>query len=162
MNSVPSLWRESKHVTFLFFILSVIVAGQWPSQSTAAEGAISVGSNVTFIASADGSPAPTFQWRKNGTAISGATTHFLHLSAVTSADAAVYQVVASNEAGSIVSPEETLVVDATATGANTPAGNPAQPAYDPVESGLRENAAPLSGLVNLSVRAATDAGTAGL
>lgn len=162
MNSVPSSWRESKHVTSLFFILAIISAGQWPLHSTAAEGAISAGSDVTFIATADGSPAPTFQWRKNGTAIPGATTHLLYLSAVTAADAAVYQVVASNEVGSTVSADETLVVDATPTGANTPAGNLTQPGYDPLEPAGQENDAPLSGLVNLSVRAATDARSEGL
>ena len=162
MNPVPSWWRESKHVTSLFLILAAISAGQWPLYSTATEGAISVGSNVTFIATADGFPAPSFQWRKNGTAISGATTQTLYLSAVTLADAAIYQVVASNEAGSMVSPGETLVVEAIPTSTNTPAWNLTQPRSDALDAIGPEDDAPLSGLVNLSVRAATDTRNGGL
>lgn len=80
----------------------------------------------------------------------------LSLSAVTSADTAVYQVVASNEVGSATA-EETLVVETTLTGDNTTPISPNQPrdnTLDPV--GLRTDA-PLSGLVNLSVRAAAGA-----
>ena len=131
-------------------------------QSTAAESTISIGSNVTYIASADGSPEPTFQWRKNGVPIPGATTHLLHLDSVTLADAAVYQVVASNGVGSTISAEETLVVDATQPGANTLPRDPAQPEPNPLDPIGWENEGPLSGLVNLSVRAATDALTEGL
>lgn len=54
-------------------------------------------SNVTLKVVATGTPAPTYQWRKNGTAIAGATTSSLALSSVSSADTANYSVyVASN------------------------------------------------------------------
>jgi hypothetical protein len=98
------------------FGLAAILSAQMPLCASAAEGAVLAGANVTFIASADGSPAPTFQWRKNGNAIAGATNAILSFNAVSSADAGIYQVVATNEAGSAVSPDETLVVETTPTG----------------------------------------------
>ena len=70
------------------------------------------GTRVTLTASADGSPAPTFQWRKNGNPIAGATAAILVLSAATLSDAAKYTVVATNSAGSAVSPEAELIVQA--------------------------------------------------
>ncbi|MGH7944381.1 MAG: immunoglobulin domain-containing protein [Opitutaceae bacterium] len=75
-----------------------------------------VGSSVTFVATADGSPAPTFQWRKNGLDIPGATDATLSFGGVTIADAAAYQVVATNSAGFAVSPDEVLVVETTPAG----------------------------------------------
>jgi hypothetical protein len=153
MNSLAPSWSESKHVSSLFVTLLIIIAAQWPLQSTATEGAISAGSDVTFIATADGFPAPTFQWYKNGTIIAGATTSTLLLSAVTLADAAVYHVVGSNHVGSVISPEETLVVRATPTDDTT------RKTLDPVGP---EVVAPVSGLVNLSVRAPAAAGATGL
>lgn len=53
-------------------------------------------SNVTFKVVATGSPAPTYQWQKNGAAISGATSATYMLSNVSSTDAANYSVVVSS------------------------------------------------------------------
>ncbi len=54
-------------------------------------------SNVTLKVVATGTPAPTYQWKKNGTAIVGATTSSLALTSVSTADTANYSVyVASN------------------------------------------------------------------
>jgi hypothetical protein len=74
------------------------------SQSVAAGGA------VTLAATATGSPAPALQWRKNGTAIPGAITGTLALSHLQPADAATYDVVATNSLGSATSGVATLVV----------------------------------------------------
>jgi hypothetical protein len=57
------------------------------------------GSTVTFEATAEGSPAPTFTWKKNGVTIDGATSATLQLVAVTSADSGEYVAVASNTEG---------------------------------------------------------------
>jgi hypothetical protein len=67
-------------------------------------------STVTFVATASGTPAPTYQWRKNGADISGATNSSLTLSSVSLADAAKYAVLASNSAGSTLSTEASLMV----------------------------------------------------
>jgi len=79
-----------------------------PSGETVAAGA-----NVTFIVAANGTPTPTFQWRKNGVAISGATSATLTLNSVTSADAATYTAVATNSAGVAISNGAVLTVTST-------------------------------------------------
>ncbi len=76
---------------------------------------IAVGANVTLGVGATGSPPPTFQWRKDGVAIAGATNNTLTLTAVQLANAGVYGVVVSNSAGSVTSDPATLTVSATAS-----------------------------------------------
>jgi hypothetical protein len=58
-----------------------------------------VGGTVTLTGAAMGSPRPTYQWRFNGGAISGATSVALTLTSLTVADAGIYTLVASNTAG---------------------------------------------------------------
>src|SRR5688500_18295585 len=109
MNLLASLRKGLNHGTNVFGAVlgfATIFAAHVPSSLAAAENAVAMGASVTFIASADGSPAPIFQWRKNGTPIPGATTQTLSLTAVSLDDAAIYQVVATNEVGSAVSPDE--------------------------------------------------------
>ncbi len=72
---------------------------------------VTAGANVTFIAAADGTPTPTFQWRKDGTALSGATSATLALTNVSSASAGNYTVVATNSVGSATSNAATLTVN---------------------------------------------------
>jgi hypothetical protein len=73
---------------------------------------INAGSNVTFSVAATGTPAPTFQWKKNGTAISGATAATFTLSGVQGPDAAIYTVTVANSAGTLTSSEAVLTVNA--------------------------------------------------
>lgn len=75
-----------------------------------------VGVNVTFTAVASGAPSPTYQWKKDGTTISGATSASLTLTSVQSAAAGTYTVVAANSVGSVTSSGAVLTV-ATATSA---------------------------------------------
>jgi hypothetical protein len=87
---------------------------------TAAVGSttVSVGAAVTLTATADGTNL-SYQWRKNGAPIQGATAQTYSINSASSTDAAVYQVVASNAAGSAASPEETLIVGMTGTNGGT-------------------------------------------
>ncbi|PTX91566.1 immunoglobulin domain-containing protein [Opitutus sp. ER46] len=71
-----------------------------------------VGQNASFYITANGSYPRTYQWRRDGTAIAGATTSVLSLTAVTLADAAGYSVVVSNSQGSATSQTATLTVNA--------------------------------------------------
>jgi hypothetical protein len=73
-----------------------------------------VGSNVSFSVLASGSPAPTYQWRKDGIAISGATAATLSLTNVQASDAASYTVVATNASGSLVSASAPLTITLSA------------------------------------------------
>ena len=82
-----------------------------PSSLTVASGA-----GAVFTVEASGSPAPSYQWRRNGVAlvdggnVSGATTSALSLGAAASADAGTYTVLVSNSAGSVTSNGATLTV----------------------------------------------------
>lgn len=62
-----------------------------------------VGGTVLLAAPAMGSPSPTYQWRKNGAVIPGATGAILELKNVQPGDAGQYDVLVSNSAGSITS-----------------------------------------------------------
>ena len=64
-----------------------------------------------FSVLANGVPVPTYQWTKNGNAISGATAALYTTPAPTLADnGAVYRVVVTNSAGSVSSGPATLTV----------------------------------------------------
>lgn len=68
------------------------------------------GGSVTFAATADGAPAPTYQWTHNATPIAGATQATLTLENLQAADAGTYSVVATNSAGSATSRAATLTL----------------------------------------------------
>jgi len=68
------------------------------------------GSNSTITVSAIGAPPLTYQWRKNGTNIVGATTPVLALSGIGTADAGLYSAVVSHAASNATSSNATLNV----------------------------------------------------
>ena len=71
---------------------------------------VATGSPVTFTTAASGTPAPTFQWRKDGVNISGATNASYSIANTATGDAGSYTVLASNSAGSVVSNAAILTV----------------------------------------------------
>src|SRR5262245_22878473 len=89
--------RDSKVRLAAAWSISALALGGLPERALAADP-VAVGANVTFIATADGYPTPTFQWRKNGSNIIGATNATFVILAVSLTDAATYQVVATNQA----------------------------------------------------------------
>ncbi len=78
--------------------------------------AVKVTSNATFTAAATGIPAPAYQWRLNGTNLSGATGASYTRTNVQYADAGSYSVVATNVAGSSVSADAALSILTAAPG----------------------------------------------
>lgn len=74
------------------------------SQSVAAGTPASLAVEVT------GFPVPTLQWRRNGTAVSGATGATLTFASATAANAGNYDVVATNVLGVVTSPGADLTV----------------------------------------------------
>ena len=72
--------------------------------------AVLVGQSATFSAAASGTGPFSYQWRFNGTALSGATGSALTLSNVQSNQAGGYLVVVTNAAGSVTSVGATLTV----------------------------------------------------
>ncbi len=75
---------------------------------------VAPGASATFSVVASGTGPFTYQWRKDGTAISGATAATLALSGVTAAAAGSYSVVVTNSAGSVTSGAGALTVSAPA------------------------------------------------
>jgi beta-glucanase (GH16 family) len=70
-----------------------------------------VGQTATFSVAATGTPTLTYQWSKNGTAISGATSATYTTPAVTSSDnGATFSVVVTNPYGNATSTTATLTV----------------------------------------------------
>ena len=62
-----------------------------------------LGGGVTFSVVASGTPAPSYQWRKDGTALAGATGASYTISPTNASHAGAYTVLVSNSAGSVVS-----------------------------------------------------------
>ncbi|GAB5559146.1 MAG: hypothetical protein SynsKO_07930 [Synoicihabitans sp.] len=65
--------------------------------------AILLGESGALSVSAKGVPLPTYQWRKNGVAISGASGEVYSLDSVTLEDSGDYDVVVTNSEGSVIS-----------------------------------------------------------
>ncbi len=80
------------------------------------------GGTVVFSATATGSPAPTYQWTRDGIDLPGQTGTTLTLTGVTSADAAVYQCNATNACGTVGSATATLTVLTQVNITTNPAG----------------------------------------
>lgn len=95
--------------------LTVSAATVAPSITTPPGSVVAtVGAAVTFTAAANGSPAPTYQWQKNGVNVSGATSPSLSFGSVVVGDAGSYTVIATNSAGSATSSAATLTVNVPA------------------------------------------------
>jgi len=73
---------------------------------------VTVGANVTFSATATGSPPPALQWRKDTVPLPGKTGSTLNLTPVSLADAGSYDCVATNSEGTATSNAATLTVNA--------------------------------------------------
>jgi uncharacterized delta-60 repeat protein len=72
---------------------------------------VDAGTNVTFSVMATGAPPISYQWRKNGTKLTGATSTNLTLLDVDSTDTGNYSVIASNPGGSTTSSVVRLTVN---------------------------------------------------
>jgi plastocyanin len=92
-------------------VTAPVITAQPASQS------VTVGTTVTFAVTASGSAPLTYQWRKDGVAISGATASSLMLPVVGTNAAGGYSVVVSNSAGSVTSNTATLAVSRILAGA---------------------------------------------
>lgn len=117
------------------FPYTVIVSGAAATGPTLtaqpASQSATAGSTVTFSVTATGSPAPAYQWRKDGANIPGATNAQLSLPNVQAADAGSYSVVVSNAAATVFSAAAVLTVVSTAG----PPAITAQPAAQYMSAG---------------------------
>ena len=96
--------------------LTVNAAAVAPSITTQpANQTVTVGQTATFKVVAAGTAPLSYQWQKNSTAISGATSASYNTPAMASADnGAQFRVVVSNVAGNVTSNAATLTVNAAA------------------------------------------------
>src|SRR5207245_42380 len=85
-------------------VLTTIITGcVLPSiTSQPAGGSRCVGQSITFSVGADGTTL-AYQWRKDGSVISGATNTTYTIASIANSDAASYDVVVSNPCGSATS-----------------------------------------------------------
>src|SRR5580704_2263833 len=89
-----------------------------PSISTEPAGeTVAAGQAATFSVEATGEAPLSYQWRKNGTAISGATlASYMIPAAASSESGSQFTVVVSNSEGSVTSNAATLTVDGSSPG----------------------------------------------
>ena len=78
----------------------------------AAETAV-IGAQVTFSVTATGTAPLTYQWRRNGVDIAGATNSSYTVSSVEGSHGGAYTVVVTNAAGSVTSDGAVLTIDST-------------------------------------------------
>ncbi|MDQ1256869.1 MAG: hypothetical protein QG656_1469, partial [Candidatus Hydrogenedentes bacterium] len=77
---------------------------------------VSEGDSHTFtVVAADGQPPYSYQWRKGGVAIPGATSASLTLDDLTAGDSGAYSCVVTDQAGSLTSNNAQLTVQALTT-----------------------------------------------
>ena len=101
-------YRYSDHdpvVIGVTLVSAPTITAQLDSQTVVA------GSSVTFNVNATGTPPPIYQWRRNGIPIVGATSATYTIGSVLTADAGDYDVVVTNNQGTITSNAATLFVN---------------------------------------------------
>lgn len=81
---------------------------------------VTAGSSVTLSVQATGSPAPTYQWTRNGADVAGATSASFTLNNIAVANAGTYAVVVTNSAGTITSAGAVLTVNPPSAGTTAP------------------------------------------
>src|SRR5262249_16276607 len=72
---------------------------------------VTAGGSATFSVVAGGTPPLNYQWRKNGTNISAATTSAFTIASAQLANSGTYSVLITNTLGSILSSNATLTVN---------------------------------------------------
>jgi hypothetical protein len=118
-NGVGSVMSNAATLTVNPMPVAPTITTQ-PTNQTA-----TAGQTATFSVAANGTPAPTYQWQKNGTNIAGAASSAYTTPATTSADnGAQFQVVVSNSAGNVTSSAATLTVTSSSGGGNSTAWLP--------------------------------------
>jgi hypothetical protein len=105
-SRAPSAWLESPatNTRAAAGLFAPLINSQ-PLDATRA-----LGQSHTFTVSATANPAPTFQWRKNGLDLPGATSPSLSLPSLVAGDAATYRVLVRNSLGEVLSSPATLTL----------------------------------------------------
>ncbi|MBI5769876.1 MAG: immunoglobulin domain-containing protein [Verrucomicrobia bacterium] len=119
---------------FTYTVVVSAPASAAPSISAQpASRTVDAGASVTFAVTASGSPAPVYQWLKDGATLAAATNATLTIAGAQPTDAGTYTVVVSNPSGSLTSSAAVLTVNVPTT--TTPVTFAAQPAAQVVTAG---------------------------
>ena len=120
-NSLGTEWCNSVELVILT-----------PPTKTGQSGSVTLfeGESTTLSVDFSGSPVPTVQWFKNGTALSGATGNTIPFNAITLDDEGTYTCRIQNEAGSVnCSPIEVVVKEIVRIG-RSPSNQVTSPGED--------------------------------
>lgn len=117
---------EAKSNSATLAVDAAPVITRQPNALTVTEGALAVLSIVVT-----GSPTPTFQWSKNGVAVSGATANTFVITASKASDTGSYTCTVTNALGTVMSapasltvnPKNPVVVIQPSSGATVPGGS---------------------------------------
>lgn len=120
LNGYLSFSLVGSDLTLISSTINVLITPSFTTNPSSQS--VLAGDPVTFTAVADGQPAPTFQWRKNGVNIPGATSSSYTLAKVLVGDLGSYSVVATNSAGSATSTSATLSITTAGVSGVVPAG----------------------------------------
>lgn len=97
--------RQRRWRTAALTVETALAITQQPMSQSVCEGG-----PVTFDVTAGGTPPLSYQWRKDGGDIPGATNASLTIDQVTAADAGVYDVVVTNTCGEVTSDPARLTI----------------------------------------------------
>ena len=148
-----SLAKVTSSVATLTLTVPPTISTQPASQS------VTLGQNVSFSVVGSGAPAPAYQWRFNGTPLSGATSSTFSRTNVQTTHAGSYTVVLTNVVGAITSSVAVLTVNVppaiTTSPVNQIVGQGQNATFSSAASGTAPlayqwffNGAPLSGASN--------------
>ena len=97
-------------------VLAVSAGAVAPAITTQpASVTVAPGASASFTVAASGNPSPSYQWKKGGVNIAGATSATYSIASVVAGDAGSYTVAATNSAGAVTSASATLTVSAAQT-----------------------------------------------
>ena len=104
----------SSEATLAVTAAAVVVATKPAITTHPAAQTVVTGTTASFSVSASGTAPLSYQWKKDGKDIAGATSNPYTIAAATMADGGAYSVVITNSAGSVTSNEAKLGLSATA------------------------------------------------
>ena len=120
VNAVCSYRSPLKNITLPNLSYGIVSVA--PTIAPLANNSAAAGAATTFTATVAGTAPLTYQWRKNGTAISGATSSTYTLPQVLVSDLGNYSVVATNAIGTATSNNAALTMAVSTETGTVPAG----------------------------------------